>query len=80
MHGGRTNTKNARATRSVELVLSRIIVVHGVAEVERAVRLVRSVATGRRISKVVTVEDTIVFSDLVHTQFVRQPGYMQYYY
>jgi hypothetical protein len=67
--GGRTT--NARVTRSVSVVLGGINLVHGVAEVERAVRLIRSVATGRKITKVVTVEDTIVFCDVAHTQFVR---------
>ena len=46
-------------------------VIHDVVEVQRAVRLVRSVATGRKITNVVTVEDTIVFCDVDHNQFVR---------
>ena len=40
------------------------------AEVERAARLVRSIAAGKTIHRVDTVEDLIVFAGVSHNQFV----------
>jgi len=41
-----------------------------VSEVERAAALIRSIGTGKRIKKVETVADTIVFSGMTHEDFV----------
>ncbi|THH30183.1 hypothetical protein EUX98_g4001 [Antrodiella citrinella] len=41
-------------------------------EVERAKELVRTVATGKTISRVDTTEDTIVFSGISHTDFAKE--------
>ena len=38
---------------------------------ERAVSLLKSVALGKTIVEVISVEDSIVFSGVTHTEFVR---------
>ena len=39
---------------------------------ERAVGVINTFGSGRRIEKVDTVEDTIVFSGITHDEFVRR--------
>jgi hypothetical protein len=46
-------------------------------EVDRAKNLLNTVAAGKRIEKVETVEDTIVFSGTTHEDFVRSPSQLQ---
>ncbi len=41
-----------------------------VLEVERAVRLLNEVGAGKKIIKVETTEDTIVYSGTTHSEFV----------
>ena len=40
-------------------------------EVERAAALIRSIALGKRIVDVDSVQDDIVYSGITHTEFVR---------
>lgn len=40
-------------------------------EVERAAKLLRDIASGKTITQVDTVEDTIVFAGITHEEFVR---------
>ena len=44
---------------------------HDATEVERAAALIRSIALGKNIVKVNSVQDDIVFSGITHTEFVR---------
>ena len=44
----------------------------GRAEVERATKFIRDTATGKKIARVETVEDTLVYTGgITHEQFVR---------
>lgn len=43
-------------------------------EVERAAKFIRTIATGRKITRVETVEDTLVYTGgITHEDFVRSP-------
>ena len=48
-------------------------------EVERAARLLRDIAKGKKIVNVDSNEDTIVFSGITHAEFVRSFTVMQAY-
>ncbi|KAG5723165.1 hypothetical protein E4T56_gene236 [Termitomyces sp. T112] len=41
-------------------------------EVERATEVIREVAIGKRIEKVETTQDEIVFSEVAHTEFAQE--------
>ena len=51
--------------------VSRGRLAHNATEVERAAALIRSLALGKIIVEVDTVQDDIVFSGITHTEFVR---------
>src|SRR6266702_6449148 len=72
LHKPRRNN-HARTTRLVLLLSGHILLAHPArrpAEVERAAALLRSIALGKQIKRVETLQDDIVYANTTHDAFV----------